>query len=188
MNENHDYRIYSQFYKDNLLNYDSEIVTFSTPLIWEEDEIKFIRPAQDTKSFTGKIYYKEGWEQMVETQLNNQNFLLNKDTAIQVSTPKNIQKEIRFWVIGGKIVTGSQYRIGNQTLYDTYFEEKAQEFAQKMVDIYQPSEAFVIDICLTDDEWKIVEINCINAAGFYLSNVQKMVMELEYYFNPEKFN
>ena len=187
MNDNHDYRIYSKFYKDNLLNYDSEIITFSTPLLWEEDEIKFIRPAQDTKSFTGKIYNKEDWELLVQTQLKNQNFLLNKDTVIQVSSPKNIQKEIRFWVIGGKIITGSQYRIGNQTLYNSYFEEEAQEFAQNMVDIYQPAEAFVIDVCLVEDDWKIVEINCINAAGFYLCDMQKLITELEYYFNPENF-
>jgi len=187
MNENHDYRVYSQYYKDNLLNYDSEIVTFSTPLTWEEDEVKFIRPAQDTKSFTGKVYEQEDWEQLVETQLKNTTFLLNSDTAIQVSSPKNIQKEIRFWVINGKVITGSQYRIGNQTLYDTYYEEEAEIYAQKMVDLYQIADCFVIDVCLVEDEWKVVECNCINAAGFYLNNIQKMVMELEYFYNPEKF-
>lgn len=28
LNENHDYRVYSKYYKDNLLNYDSEIIKF----------------------------------------------------------------------------------------------------------------------------------------------------------------
>ena len=56
-----------------------------------------------------------------------------------------------------------------------------------MVDIYQPAEAFVIDVCLVEDDWKIVEINCINAAGFYLCDIQKLITELEYYFNPENF-
>lgn len=187
MNENHDYRVYSQYYKENLLNYDSEIVTFSAQLSWLDDELKFIRPAQDTKSFTGKVYSKEDWEELVERQLKNTTFLLNKDTSIQVSTPKNIQKEIRFWVINGKIITGSQYRLGNDTIYHTYFDEEAQIFAQKMVDLYQIAECFVIDVCLTDDVWKVVECNCINAAGFYLCNIQKMIMELEYFYNPENF-
>jgi hypothetical protein len=55
-----------------------------------------------------------------------------------------------------------------------------------MVDIYQLADAFVIDVCLTDNGWELVECNCINCAGFYLCNMQKMVMELEYYFNSRK--
>jgi hypothetical protein len=182
MNENHDYRIYSQYYKNNLLNYDSEILSISSEINWKENELKFIRPAQDTKSFTGKIYDEQDWNNLVEIALNNETFILNKDTVIQISSPKNIQKEIRFWVVGGRIITGSQYRFGNKTIYNSYIDEDAEIFAQKMVDIYQPAEAFVIDICLTNNEWEIVEINCINAAGLYLCDMQKLITELDYYF------
>lgn len=186
LNDNHDFMIYSKYYKDNLLNYDSEILKVSDDIDWDID-LKFIRPSKDSKAFNGKLYNKESWKQVIDTNINNQRGILTEDTLIQVSSPKNIYKEIRFWVIGGKIITGSQYKIGYTIQYNTYYEPEALEYAQKMVDIYQVSEAFVIDVCLCDDGWKIVEINCINCAGFYLCNMQKMIMELEYYFNPEKF-
>lgn len=182
LNQNHDFSVYSKYYKDNLLNYDSDIIKVSDTIIWNTER-KFIRPTKDTKAFTGKVFKKEDWEQFIRDNINNQRGILNENTIIQVSSVKEIYKEIRFWVIGGKIVTGSQYSIGGKVLYNDYFEPEALEFAQKMVDIYQLADAFVIDVCLTEYGWKIVECNCINCAGFYLCNMQKMIMELEYYFN-----
>ena len=36
--------------------------------------------------------------------------------------------------------------------------------------------------CLTDNGWKVVECGCINCAGFYKSDLQKMIMSVEDYF------
>lgn len=184
INENHDFSVYSKYYKENLLNYDSLITTFSTPLEWVVPR-KFIRPTKDSKAFTGKVYSKEGWIQFVNDFKPQSDSILTLDTVIQVSSIKQIYKEIRFWVVNGKVITGSQYAIGGEVLYNKYFEPEAQEYAQSMVDIYQPADAFVIDVCLTENGWKVVEINCINCAGFYLCNMQKMIMELEYFFNKK---
>lgn len=186
LNANHDFEIYSKFYKENLLNYDSEITTAGSSFGWDTTH-KFIRPTKDTKSFTGKVFNQEDWRQFIEDNIGNERSILNENTTIQVSSVKTIYQEIRFWVIGGKVITGSRYKLGNNIEYSEYFDPEALEYAQKMVDIYQLADAFVIDICLTDEGWKIVECNCINCAGFYLCNMQKMIMELEYYFNPQKF-
>lgn len=183
MNQNHDFEVYKEHYKDNLLNYDSHIIKFAEDFNWKSGEVKFIRPTQDTKTFTGKVFHEVEWKDFVYYNQNNgHTTLLNNDTPIQVSTVKQIQKEIRFWVVGGKVITGSQYRIGNQTLYDEYYEESALTFAQSMVDKFQLAEAFVIDVCLVNDEWKVVECGCINCAGFYKSDLQKMIMALENHF------
>ena len=187
MNENHDYLVYEKFYGDNLLNHDSVITTVasSSDLKWHVGEQKFIRPTKDTKSFTGALYFEEEWHDFVEHYLHNfKSEIFNADTKIQVSTPKDIQKEIRFWVVGGKVITGSQYRLGNQVLYDEYYEEEAKQFAQQMVDKFQLAEAFVIDVCLTSDKWKIVECGCINAAGFYKADLQKVLNAVEEHFSP----
>lgn len=186
LNSNHDFEVYSKYYKENLLNYDS-IITAAGSHIDFNDDRKFIRPTKDTKAFTGKVFYQEDWKQFLEDNIGNEKSILNESTTIQVSSVKTIYQEIRFWVIGGKIITGSRYAIGGKIEYNEYFDPEALEYAQKMVDIYQLADAFVMDICLTDNGWKIVECNCINCAGFYLCNMQKMIMELEYYFNPDKF-
>ena len=183
MNSNHDFMVYREHYKDNLLNYDSEILKIGETIKWNND-IKFIRPTKDTKSFTGNTFTQKEWEDTIEHYLHNyRSEHFNENTEIQVSSPKNIQKEIRFWVVNGKVITGSQYRLGNSTIYDDFYDSEAFDFAQKMVDKYQLADAFVIDVCLYNGEWKIVECGCINCAGFYKSDIQKMIMSVDTFFN-----
>ncbi|MBE9227396.1 ATP-grasp domain-containing protein [Phormidium sp. LEGE 05292] len=62
---------------------------------------------------------------------------------------------------------------------DTNIEPDAYEFALRMIAVWQPSRAFVFDIALTHEGYKIVEINCINSAGFYAADVSKIVNALQ---------
>lgn len=174
LNENHDFEVYKNFYKDNLLNYDSKIIDVNDKIDWNGRDL-FLRPTADSKLFNGKIYTQDSWD-----KLRSENDF--KDQKIQISSVKRIQKEIRFWVVGGKVITGSQYRLGGQVCYDKLYDDDAIIFAQKMVDKFQISDAFVIDVCLCDNEWKIVECGCINSAGFYLCDIQKLITSLEDYF------
>lgn len=184
MNQNHDFEVYKEHYRENLLNWDSKVQRFVDPVDWIYGEKKFFRPTQDTKTFTGKVFSQVEWEDFVYYHLNNGHLTtLNENTQIQVSTVKKIYKEIRFWVVGGEIITGSQYRLGNQTIYDSNYEPEAQEFAQSMVDKFQLTEAFVIDVCLTESGWKVVECGCINACGFYKANLQNLIISLEDQYN-----
>jgi len=56
---------------------------------------------------------------------------------------------------------------------------------QRLADIYQPAEAFVLDVCQLEnnDELKIVEINCMNCSGFYEANMELLLHALELHFN-----
>ena len=53
LNENHDYLVYSKYYKENLLNYDSEIIDFGNQDFFHK-ELFFARPVLDSKIFTGE--------------------------------------------------------------------------------------------------------------------------------------
>lgn len=66
--------------------------------------------------------------------------------------------------------------------YIEYNDEAGLAFVTKMAQKYQPAAAFVLDICLTQNGWKIVEVNCMNSAGFYACNLQKLIVELESFF------
>lgn len=175
---NHDYLIYKEYYKDNLLNYDSIVQKISDPIDWAPNEIKFIRPCQDNKAFNGGRYTSSKW--IDQLTLNN----IRTDMPIQISSIKKIYKEARVWVVGGKVVTSSYYLFNGDMPFEENVEPAGIEFAQSMVDIYQVAEAFVIDICLTPDGWKIVEVNCINCSGFYNGDLQKLIISLEDHFNP----
>jgi hypothetical protein len=177
--ENHDYNVYSKFYKENLLNYDSRVVDFGSDFEWKYEE-QFIRPCLDSKSFTGKVFNKETWLEFRDRMLAHpDDTTLRFDSQIQVARPKRITQEIRCWVVNGKIITQSTYRRGSFLVYDNIVDQDAIDFAQKMVDIYQLAETFVIDVCLTSDGWKIVECGSTSCAGFYDADMQKIVMALE---------
>jgi hypothetical protein len=183
MNANHDFMVYKDHYKDDLLNIDSIITTIGDDFKWDS-ESKFIRPTKDTKSFTGKVYTEEEWTETVKLYLHNyRSEIFNEDTQIQVSSLKKIFQEIRCWVVNGKVISASTYKLGQTVIYKRIIDEEPIKYAQSMVDKFQLNDAFVIDICDTPDGWKVVECNCINCSGFYDVDMQKMIMAIDDHFN-----
>lgn len=179
MNDNHDFMVYKDYYKEHLLNYDSKIIKFGDKDFFNK-EIFFARPTKDTKVFSGKEFDMESWRTMRENLLTNgHSTVLYYDTEVQISPIKRIQKEFRFWIVKGKIITASQYKLGNRVVLDDNIDKEAYTFCEKMINLFQLNEAFVMDLCLVNNEYKIVECGCINCAGFYKANMQKLLMALE---------
>jgi hypothetical protein len=92
--------------------------------------------------------------------------LMNSKSLIQISEPRDIIKEARLWIVGENIIEAVYYKILKDIPFEEKVEEQGIEFAEQMISTFNVAEAFVMDICLTDIGWKIVEINCINSAGF----------------------
>lgn len=176
-NDNHDYTVYSKYWKENMLNWDSKIQKLSDPV---HEEFFFARPTGDNKIFKGECYDKDTWDYMVGEFTQNGG---NTDSLVQISKPKEIMQEVRCFVIKGKVITASYYKIGNSVTYKECHEEDILAFAQEMVDVFQLADAFVIDICRTDKGLKIVECNCFNCSGFYAIDMQKLISALEENFN-----
>jgi hypothetical protein len=182
---NHDYSVYSEYYRDNLLNWGCDVQDITDNIDWLPNEMKFIRPSKDSKVFNGAVYTKIKWDDIV-LLVNGRYDGVIPDIAIQVNSVKKIYKEARVWIVGGKVITSSYYKYNENVVYISDVEPDGLAFAQSMVDIYQVADSFVMDICLTPDGWKIVEINCVNCSGFYEGDLQKLVIALEDFFNPEK--
>ena len=177
---NHSFEIYSKYYGENLLNFDSQLTEFGQKLNWESGEEKFIRPSQDAKVFTGKKFTETKWNDFVAQTLESAEISpLNQSTKIQITTPKKIYKEARIWIVGGQVITSSYYFFHGNIDFEETVDIDGILFAEEMANIYQVAEAFVMDICLTTEGWKIVEINCVNSAGLYQADVEKLVMALE---------
>jgi len=177
-NDNHDYEVYKNHYKEDLLNYDSEICTFNSKIDFRQR--KFIRPTLDTKTFTGRVFDFYEWKSFLNSVSKSG---VNMNTKIQVSSVKQLYNENRFWIVNGKIVTFSTYRIGGRQLQSySLVENEAIEFVQKMIKKFQLAEAFVMDVAKTENGYKIVECGCINCAGFYDSDLQELIIKLENHF------
>lgn len=182
-NVNHDIDMYGPKYGTNMLNYDGITMNLTDELP-ERFKYFFARPTKDTKAFSGQLFERETWNQWVKDVIKerkkSKQKVLTPKTRVQIAPLKTIEQEIRCWVVKGKVVTTSRYKLGSKVTYQNYDHETyITEFAQSMVDIYQPAEAFVMDVCLHDNMLKIVELNCVNSAGFYYADMFKLIEAIE---------
>lgn len=146
---------------------------------------KFIRPILDSKSFAGRVFDQEEFSEWQSKIHAGDDFgdSVTSDTIIQVCEPKEIWSEVRYWIVDGNIVTRSIYKIGDRVQYsdqvDSRFDYYASALVQPSIIGWNPLPAFVLDVCETPEGMKIVEINTINAAGFYAGDIPSIIMALE---------
>lgn len=180
---NHTFEVYSTYYKHHLLNYETVIFKFSETIEWLPGEEKFIKPYKDAKVFTGRVFTEMKWNDFVQQSLlQPKTPMLNQETLVQASRPQELIKEARLWIVGGTVIAGVYYRFHGDLPFENEVSREGIEFAETMIHLFTVADAFVMDIGLTPGGWKIVEINCINSAGFYNLNVRTLFRALEAYF------
>jgi hypothetical protein len=187
-----------------MLNADSVVIPFGHAA-WPAGEERFIRPTDDSKYFAGKTIEADefrDWQRNVCVLKLDYGNSLRAETMIQVAKLKKIYAEYRCWVVKGRIITMSLYKRGDTVMYqnmDGDLGAEARNFANTVLrshhggmDIrmiasnvfgWHPAEAFCLDVCETDEGWKVVEVNTINACGFYAANLTSLVLALEGAFN-----
>jgi hypothetical protein len=174
------FQVQHQRWGDRLLNFDSQVLRFKE--VPQLAEPMFIRPVDDGKYFAGMVFMPDdfnGWKDKVVDIEDESGDSLSGETLVQICRPKVIYGEYRFWIVNGEIVTKSVYKHGDTIMYAAEVDERFDQFVMDCLAIWQPHRAFVIDVCDTPEGIKIVEINTINAAGFYAGNVQSLVLSLE---------
>jgi hypothetical protein len=192
LNANHDFEVYAPHY--DMLNSDGQVISVYDKLPENLPYAFFARPTKDTKLFTGQMFTHDSWYGYVDECVENRKKIreingvedegfLSPDTKILVAPLKPIEQEVRCWVVNNKVVTASRYKIGERVVYQNYDDETFYtDFANEQVSKFRVADAFVIDVCLSDGNLKVVEVNCFNCAGFYHANMVKMIEALEDYF------
>lgn len=152
---------------------------------WKDLKIsdpKFIKPLTE-KFFTGRIV--ENQNDLNKIQLAT-SFIDNEDEElIWVTDPVQIYNEVRFFVIGGEVITGSLYKIkGNNKQKRIDYMHPAWYACVDILKTGIISDGFVIDLgqINRDDcssSWKIVELNNINSAGLYECDTDAIVRALK---------
>lgn len=148
------------------------------------EEVKspvFLRPVEDSKAFSGQVLDPEeyaSWRARVLECGPEDN--VNGATVVLMSEPKRLFSETRFWVVGSEIATSSVYRLGGRVRYiEGAASPVVEAFAQAKAREWGPNPAYVMDIADTEEGPKIVECNCLNAAGFYAADMMKLVGYIE---------
>lgn len=149
------------------------------------------------KTFSGAVMdggELEKWKRQV-LGVSSGYSTLTMGTPAMHAGPKDIELEARFFVVDNVVVTGSSYRtLGRQIMYDRVDADNPLfgpllDFARKMVLVdcsrteLTPAEpiaqAYVLDVAQAGGEPKVVEVNTINSAGFYASDMGAVVRALE---------
>lgn len=169
---------------EHMLNAGSRVSRFAEASFFADQ--LFVRPVNDCKYFAGKVFTRaefEDWQhKVVELQLSDGSSL-TPDTLIQLSAPIQIYAEYRFWIVKGEIVTQSLYKRGSRVYYASDVDPRFHDFVKARLQEWLPHESLVIDVCDSELGLKIVEINTMNAAGFYAADMQKLVLALEAGYN-----
>lgn len=178
MNDFHSFKYLKENWGKRMLNFESQVVKFKdVPKNLNEF---FIRPVDGDKAFDGKPMTLEEFNSFQQTVYDGNWFThLNGETEVVVSPIQKIYRETRFFVVDGQIVTGSVNKMNHREYYSANLPDQMLKYAQKSIEIWQPDRAFVIDIAETDHGCRIVETNYFNCAGFYKSDMNKIVTALE---------
>ncbi len=180
-NDNFNFEIQKNFYKDEMLNFDSEIHLFGDIPKYEGE--RFIRPVDDGKAFSGEIvsYNRlSAWQDSI-LYLNSKQ--LKPTTKVQLASVKSIFREYRLFMVNGRYVAGSMYFEDNKYIRKRMSlnmiestDDFIVEYAEDMANIWMPDKVFVMDIALLNDgTMKIIEINNANASGLYESDVSSFI-------------
>lgn len=170
-------------HRTDLLN-DSLITTVehAERLLRTKNQDIFIRPDLDLKHFSGQVINSIECADWLKDAMSlpeeSGTYAMTKDMKVCISEPVNIDAEWRYFVVGGKIVSGSMYRRGKQLYKKRELDEKVLTEAQTFADGWLPDECCVMDLALVNGEVKIVEFNCINASGFYDNDVDAVFKAL----------
>jgi hypothetical protein len=140
-------------------------------------ELWFTRPSKDLKEYTGFVDTAEELVRLFKDRMlcaSSGSYQLSPDTEVVISYPKTIHAEYRWFIVGGKVITGSMYKNEGQLFTKEIVEQEIITETQKLADFWLPDPCCVMDLALTDFGVEVVEFNCINSSGFYACDVKKI--------------
>ena len=170
LKENFEHSVWAEALASELLNVAGRVARLGDVSL-ERDS--FVRPAADNKAFDGRVFRSSEFEAW---KVDNPSLL--KLPAL-VAPPITIYSEFRLFMIGGKVVTGSQYMRGGSPHLSDSPDPEVVEYAEAVSSRWRPADAFVVDVARTVDGCKVIEFNNINSSGFYASDVGRYVQAME---------
>ena len=172
---------YWQYWCTHMLNMRTEIRKISEihEFKWELENQFFVRPNDDSKSFSGMICdYNELLYRF--SNIDDTNPFLNEDTIVLISPVLEIEREWRSFIVNKKVISIVRYRLNGETSISSsdssasliaFIERRCQEFT--------PHNIFVMDVALYQGVYKIIECNCFNGTGIYGHDWNKIVSSIQ---------
>jgi len=154
-----------------------------------EDGTLFIRPDGNDKVFTGGCISLDDWDHGFKLMTF---YEPPPETRVVVARPRRISAEARFLVVGGKLVTGSYYKTGGQSVRLEASDDLmaiADDFLAFCLERgFNPSPSWVLDLAETAEGWHIIEVGATSCCGLYQCDTDKFVTALTEVLPKEKGN
>ena len=181
LGENLDYRVQLKHWGEHMLNYPDawfgrfkDVPASTVPF--------FIRPVFDSKVFAGFVTDWPSfvnWRNGVLALTPDDNPTMDGDTEVMVCSNKRIYREFRIWIVNGRAVMSSMYK----PLVSSDVDERVIKFAEACDAKWSPLFAYVLDVAEAASRsgtvLKILEVNNLNASGFYAADMKKIIMAIE---------
>lgn len=128
------------------------------------DNAVFIRPNSGNKPFTGRLVYKESFDHDYDMMGV---YDVSPNALCLICEPRNVVSEWRFFVVQGRVVTGSMYKpLKEQVKSSDSIWGHAQTFVNEAK--YNPDFIWCIDLCETSSgNIYVLEIGSFSSAGLY---------------------
>lgn len=162
---------------DNVLNVQEAIDFLRTQPV---DKLFFTRPSEDLKQYSGTVMEAKeiaDWFESMISCPDGGTYYMPPEKDVVLCSPKPIQAEWRWFIVNGKIVSGSMYRAHGQLRKLRETDPDVIAEAQALADIWLPFDSVVMDTAITEDsnDVKVIEFNCINSSGFYDTDVDAVM-------------
>ena len=185
-NDIFDFKVWSQHYHDFLLNKDALVTTLGQAQ--ELTHNMFVRPLSDQKTFNGKVFTPSEFSALQEQGRQKVAQAPSLDTPVLLAPVKTIGQEHRHFIVDGKVVTSSRYKLSGQPNFSRGCDKAVLDVVETALEMWQPSDAFVMDTYISGDDIGIVEMGGICHAGLYEADLFKLVDALEEFggkYKPE---
>ena len=136
----------------------------------------FIRPNDGDKTFTGTTVGRKYFSRELEIIKNLPSSSINPETLVLISNAQElVYNEYRFLMLEDKIVSYSSYSSSPYQMDAWILQKDLFSFVESLD--YRPDWCYTIDVCLHNDQFKVVEYNSGVCAGWYDMDYDKIVKE-----------
>lgn len=145
-------------------------------LFFEELEAtnsNFIHPDSPLKPFSGRVVQRNN---ISLKALDYGYYYEDENLPIVLAPVSIINKEWRFVVIKKQIIAGSAYIAESRVESSLVTSGKEWDYAQSIANsITSPDAAYILDICESEGDYKLLELNPFSGADFYACDRSSIV-------------
>jgi len=180
---------YIKHWGQSVLNNDANIIRAGNikDLKYNEDQMFFVRPNDDSKAFTGTLIGFQDLTTMVDGVIDENPFI-TQDTELVLCSPKKIGKEWRNIIIQSKVISSCRYRFsGEFNIDEDDVPVDMIHFVESLCNTFTPHDVFVMDVCECEGEYFVIECNCFNGSGIYYKDFSKIVNAVNEYVGNKSY-